>query len=70
MGSVFGGAGIIMMLFMLVVGVLWILVPFAVFGIKPILIDIRNELRKANALAEQAQRAPLPVPRADVPPLS
>lgn len=36
----------------LVLAVLWILVPFAIFGIKPVLQDILRELRKANAIAE------------------
>ena len=34
--------------FGLFVGVLWMLLPFAIFGIKPILTDIRDELRKGN----------------------
>ena len=34
--------------FGLFITVLWILLPFAVFGIKPILTDIRDELRKGN----------------------
>ncbi|ENE1252688.1 hypothetical protein ABM187_002891 [Stenotrophomonas maltophilia] len=36
----------------LVLTVLWIFVPFAIFGIKPLLQEILRELRKANAVAE------------------
>ncbi|MBH1380112.1 hypothetical protein I5U32_01020 [Stenotrophomonas maltophilia] len=36
----------------LVVTVLWIFVPFAIFGIKPLLQGILVELRRANAIAE------------------
>jgi len=46
--------GVTLFLFVLglVLAVLWILVPFAIFGIKPVLQDILRELRKANAIAE------------------
>lgn len=40
----------------LVLAVLWIFVPFAIFGMKPLLQNILTELRRANALAEA--RAP------------
>lgn len=36
----------------LVLAVLWICVPFAIFGIKPLLQGILVELRRANAIAE------------------
>ncbi len=35
-----------------IVAVLWIFVPFAIFGIKPLLRDILVELAKLNAKAE------------------
>ena len=40
----------------LVLTVLWIFVPFAIFGIKPLLQNILSELRRSNAIAEA--RAP------------
>ncbi|MHC9014498.1 hypothetical protein [Stenotrophomonas bentonitica] len=73
MDALVGGFGAIVVLIAallaLVVCVLWIFVPFAVFGIKPILTDIRNELRRANTLAEEAKNVPPPVQRTDVQPL-
>jgi len=45
--------------FLFILAILWILVPFAIFGIKPILSQILGEQRKTNqhlaALAIQAQ---------------
>jgi heme exporter protein D len=42
----------------LVVAVLWIFLPFAVFGMKDILRDLVNEQRRTNQLlAEAAKRA-------------
>jgi hypothetical protein len=43
----------------LLIAVLWLLIPFAVFGIKPLLREILAELRKANA-----QPVPAPAPPA------
>lgn len=51
----YGVAGLAMLFVGIVLAILWICVPFAVFGIKPILQDIRMELRRANALTEQQQ---------------
>jgi hypothetical protein len=34
--------------FLFLLAILWALVPFAIFGIKPILRDILAELRKRN----------------------
>lgn len=39
--------------FMLLLSILWILIPFAVFGIKGLLRDLLAELRRNNALSEQ-----------------
>jgi hypothetical protein len=36
-------------LFAMLVAALWVLIPFAVFGIKPLLRQILAELRKAQA---------------------
>ncbi|WP_313465673.1 hypothetical protein [Stenotrophomonas sp.] len=44
--------GMIGLVFGVVLAILWILVPFAIFGIKPLLQGILAELRRANAIAE------------------
>ncbi|MDL9999867.1 hypothetical protein QTI24_14715 [Variovorax sp. J22P240] len=42
----------------LVVGILWICMPFAIFGTKPILRELLAEQRKTNKLlSEAAERA-------------
>jgi len=73
MDALVGGFGAIVVLIAallaLVVSVLWIFVPFAVFGIKPILTDIRNELRRANNLAEQGKNTAPGVQRSEIQPL-
>ena len=38
-------------IFALILTVLWILVPFALFGIKPLLRELITEQRRANDLA-------------------
>lgn len=48
----------IWLIFGVVLAILWVLVPFAIFGIKPLLQDILVELRRANAIAE-ARKAPV-----------
>lgn len=48
----FTGVTLLLGLLGLVLTVLWIFVPFAIFGIKPLLQDILVELRRANAIAE------------------
>lgn len=47
-----GTSGLLFALFGLIVAILWILVPFAIFGIKGLLRDILRELRRANELKE------------------
>jgi len=54
-----GGVSMIWLIFGVVLAILWVLVPFAIFGIKPLLQDILAELRRANAIAE-ARTAPVP----------
>ncbi len=49
--------GLALLLLLIVTALLWFFIPFAVFGIKPILQDIRLELRRANELTER-QLAP------------
>lgn len=54
-----GGVSMIWLIFGVVLAILWVLVPFAIFGIKPLLQDILTELRRANAIAE-ARTPPVP----------
>ncbi len=65
-----GLAGLSMMasLFFVILGILWILVPFAIFGIKPLLKDLiqqqerTHKLLEAGLVAREAAVAPAPVP--------
>jgi len=48
-GQLFGGVlGICIMVLFVVWGVLWLFLPFAVFGIKPLLRQILSELRRGT----------------------
>lgn len=49
------GFGIIGIVFAITVSVLWILVPFAIFGIKPLLRELISEQRRTNELLVQKQ---------------
>lgn len=40
-------------LFVILLGILWILIPFAVFGIKGLLRDLLREVRRNNELQDQ-----------------
>ena len=44
---IFGG-GALLWFVLLLIFVLWVLLPFAVFGVKGLLREIRDELRKLN----------------------
>jgi uncharacterized membrane protein len=62
--GIFGGiVGLLIVLFLFVLGILWLLVPFAVFGIKGLLSDLIREQRRTNALL--AREASLPTPQED-----
>lgn len=50
METIFGSVSIFAVLFLIVLCILWILIPFAIFGIKPLLSAILAELRRANEL--------------------
>ena len=40
----------------IVVGILWVLLPFAVFGMKPLMRLILRQQQRTNELLEQAAR--------------
>lgn len=52
MGNLFG-ASLVLTLVFLFVGVLWILLPFAVFGTKPLIEKAMKEAQAANAQLKQ-----------------
>lgn len=59
-----GLAGFVLLLILagLVLLVVWIILPFAVFGVKPLLRSVLHELRRQNDLLERAfpdKRPPL-----------
>jgi hypothetical protein len=39
--------------FVILLGILWVLIPFAVFGIKGLLRDLLREVRRNNELQDQ-----------------
>lgn len=47
-------------LFLVVLGVLWFLLPFAIFGIKDRLDNLVREQRRSNELLEQMTRSAQP----------
>jgi hypothetical protein len=52
------GIGMVMWLILLVIGILWICMPFAIFGTKPLLRELLAEQRRTNQLlVEVAERA-------------
>ena len=52
-------------IFGLILTVLWILVPFALFGIKPLLRELIAEQRRANELSARIAATPAQVVVAD-----
>jgi hypothetical protein len=52
--------GLIGTLFFFVLAILWILVPFAIFGIKPLLKELISEQRKTQALLMEIGRNTIP----------
>ncbi len=66
--------GLIFMIFMLIVGILWFLMPFAVFGIKARLDEHLKEVKQTNRLltqiAEASKAKTARAPAADEDPLN
>lgn len=55
-----GGMGVMMLVLTLlgvVLAIAWILLPFAMFGMKPLLRELIEETKRTNALLEAASRA-------------
>ncbi len=47
------GIGLIIVLFLVVLAILWILLPFAVFGTKDLLEELIKETKKTNELLQK-----------------
>ncbi len=63
--SAAAGLGFLMLiavLFGIVLSILWILVPFAIFGIKPLLRQLIAEQQRSNALLAQLASNLAPTP--------
>ena len=56
MGNMSTGIGLVILLAGLVVTVLWICMPFAIFGTKPLLRELLAEQQRTNRLLEEAAR--------------
>ena len=52
--------GLIGTLFAFVLAILWILVPFAIFGIKPLLRELISEQRKTQAMLMEIGKNTVP----------
>lgn len=55
MGQMFVGSSLVFGLVLLVIAILWIALPFAVFGTKPLLRELIDELKKNNQLLANIQ---------------
>lgn len=55
MGTAFGGFGLVLIILGIVLAIAWILLPFAMFGMKPILRDILAEMKETNRLLTAAR---------------
>lgn len=51
--------GLVGTLFMFLLAILWLLVPFAIFGIKPLLRTLIAEQRKTQELLSAFSKSPL-----------
>ena len=52
--------GLIGTLFLFILAILWLLVPFAIFGIKPLLKELVSEQRKTQALLMEIGKNTIP----------
>jgi hypothetical protein len=56
--AVGGGLMVVLVLFAILVLILWVLLPFAVFGTKPLLREVLAELKTLNAALTSARTDP------------
>jgi uncharacterized membrane protein len=57
-----GGFGLVAFLFLVVLVIAWIVMPFAIIGTKPLLRDLLSEQRRTNELLRQLGAAPKTLP--------
>ena len=55
MGEGLAGASILVTLFLVLLAILWVVLPFAVFGIKTRLGELLEEQRRTNGLLSDLQ---------------
>ncbi|KAF1721958.1 hypothetical protein [Pseudoxanthomonas wuyuanensis] len=75
-GLLGGAFGLFVILFLLVLGILWFVLPFAVFGIKPLLRQLIVEQKRTNEVLTRISQQIHPIattiidraPRAEPPP--
>ena len=69
----YGTAWLLIVLFLIALAILWLLLPFALFGTKPLLREILAEVKKANALLEKltlpTQQSPPALPTGRMEPI-
>lgn len=61
--EVLGGMYVVFVVFLVVLGILWIVMPFAIFGTKGILRSILEEQKRTNRLLERIAEASKPPTR-------
>lgn len=61
MGDGLAALGLVWMLFVALLAILWILVPFAIFGIKPLLRDLIREQKATQALLTTISQQVYPI---------
>ena len=62
MGEGFAALGLVWMLFVGLLAILWVLVPFAIFGIKPLLRELIREQKATQALLTTISQQVYPFP--------
>ena len=57
MQSAAGGLSIVLILLAILLVVLWVVLPFAIFGLKPLLRELLAEQRRTNQMIDKLGRA-------------
>ena len=61
MGDGLAALGLVWVLFVALLTILWIMVPFAIFGIKPLLRDLIREQKATQALLTTISQQVYPI---------
>lgn len=62
MGSTAAGIYMVLIVLAIIVAILWILLPFAVFGLKDLMRKVLSEQRRTNELLERIAGQPRQAP--------